>query len=137
MPIFSVLSSKIFGGLSIALAVACAYLYISMSATIASYEKAINAPVTGWQARLNACVADKSTALGNQAALEAQISRQNDAVERLNAATGARISNGAQMRKSAENDTVAANALVAKLEKASAAADVCASANQLILEVIR
>lgn len=137
MPIFSVLSSKIFGGLSIALALACAYLYISMSATIASYEKAINEPVTGWQARLNACVADKSTALGNQAALEAQIDRQNEAVERLNSAAGARIANGAQMRKLAANEAASADALVAKLEKASAAADVCASANQLILEVIR
>lgn len=137
MPIFSVLSSKIFGGLSIALAVACAYLYISMSATIASYDKAINEPITGWQARFAACTMDKATALGNQAALEAQIDRQNEAVERLNSVAGARIASGAAMRKLAANGASSADALAAQLSKARAGADICSSTDQMIIEVTR
>lgn len=134
---FSVLTSKIFGGLSVALAAALLWLYVSTSATIASYERAINAPVTGWAARLSAAQADLATARGNAATLQAQIDRQNDAVQRLNEGAAARLANGAAERSRASEGVASAAALSAKLAKAQAGADVCASADALILETVK
>ena len=134
---FSVLTSKIYGGVALLGMAALAYVWISGHATIASYEKAINAPVTGWQARLNACTADLATARGNAATLGSQIDRQNDAVQRLGDDAAARYANGAAERSSALEASSAAKALAAKLAKAQAGADKCASADALILETVK
>lgn len=134
---FSILTSKIYAGVALAGIAALAYVWISDHATIASYERAINAPVTGWQARLKAATADLATARGNAATLQAQIDRQNDAVQRLNDGAAARLANGAAERSSALDGVAKAAALSAKLAKAQAGADVCASADALILETVK
>lgn len=137
MNIFSALTSKIFGGLSAALALALAWLYVSTSATIASYDKAINAPVKGWSARFSACTADIATARGNAATLAAQIDRQNDTVQALSDAAAARYSSGALGRSIAAQTNGRATAATAKLGKAKAGENVCASADSLILETVK
>lgn len=134
---FSILTSKIYAGVALAGMAALAYVWISDHATIASYERAINAPVTGWQARLNAATADLATARGNAAVLGAEIQRQNDALEGLKASAATRLANGAAGRAQADQVAASAAALSAKLAKVKAGADVCASADALILETVK
>ena len=125
------------GGLSAVLAIALAYVLISKNAEISSLDKAINAPVTGWSARLSAATADLATARGNAAALGSQIDRQNEAIEALQSKADAAYAQGAAARSSALDKVAAANATVAKLANAKAGADACASADQLILETVK
>lgn len=134
---FSVLTSKLFGGLSIALAGALAWLYISTNATIASYEKAINAPVVGWRASLQRCTSDLATSQGNAATLTGSVARQNDAVQGVSSTAAVRYAQGAADRSGAALSVQKADALAAKLVKARAGADICASADQLILEYVK
>lgn len=137
MNIFSALTSKLFGGLSILLAVALAGSIVSHKATVAAYDKAINAPVTGWQARLSACTADLATARSNATTLRSQIDRQNEAVQSIQTAAANRYASGAVDRSEAVKQAVAAKAAAATLAKAKAGADVCASADALILETVK
>lgn len=134
---FSALTSKIFGGVAVALAATLIWLYISTSATIAGYEKAINDPETGWKAALNTCTANLATARGNTATVRDALDRQNDALESVKAAAAARQAAGAAERAKAEQAVARVKAQNAKLATAQAGADMCVSADQLILENVK
>jgi hypothetical protein len=137
MNLFSVLTSKIFGGVAVALAAALIWLYISTSATIASYKDAIHNPETGWKAALNTCTTNLATARGNAATLGDALDRQNEALERVKAAAAARQAAGAAERAKAEQAVERAKAQNAKLATTQAGADMCVSADQLILENVK
>lgn len=134
---FSVLTSKVFGGLSVVLAVALAVVVVTNRATIAAYDAAINAPVTGWQARLSACTADLAVARGNTAVLGSSVGKQNEAVQSVQDHAAARYANGAAMRSDAALKAKQAAQLAAKLAKATATENMCASADALILETVK
>lgn len=134
---FSVLTSKIFGGMSLALAAALAFVSISKNAEISALQKSIDKPVTGWAARLNACTIDLATVRGNAALLSGALSDQNRAVSDLEARAAAAHAKGAFDRSEAAKKVSAAQAQVAALRNARAGADQCASADQLILENVR
>lgn len=134
---FSVLTSKIYGGAALALLAALAYVWVSSNATIASYERAINKPVSGWQARLSAATAALATVRGNAAVCEASLARQNEAVQRLSAAAATRLANGAAERAQAASAAASATAVSAKLAQARAGKDTCASADALVMETVK
>lgn len=90
------------------------------------YHRAIFDPVSGWQARLNTCQGSVKT-------LDAALTRQNGAVTALKTEGAQRSAEAAKALTAAQRATVAANRRVGAILAAKPGADMCASADDLIL----
>lgn len=92
----------------------------------ASLERAIHDPVTGWDARLTACK-------GNVERLDGALKAQGAAVTALKAESAQRSAEAAKALTAARSATTAANRRVGAILAAKPGADMCASADDLIL----
>ncbi len=131
---FSALTSKVYGGLAIFLALALVYVTVSKNGEIRQLTASIERPVTGWRARLDRCELDRQTLRGNQAKLEKAVTDHNASLDRIKAAADLRAANAANDRLRALEQAKTAEAKAATLAKRVAGSDVCKSARDLILE---
>lgn len=118
------------GGLALACALAAIYMWIGKN----ELERQIEKPGTGWRARLDACNADRATLKGNQGTLEASLARQTASLEAMRAAAATQAAQHAQARERAAAQVRTAQDRAAALGRRQPGTDICASADELILE---
>lgn len=131
---FSVLSSKIFGGTTLVLMAALAFILVSKNAVISHQDKLINDPKTGYVARLAAAEANVTTLKQNQGALEQGVATCGDSVRAAADAANRAANVGLQALAAVKSQTSAIARLQAMPTNGATPAEQCAQADAILLE---
>lgn len=129
----SKLAGPILGACSGLLLAALIALWIASSAT----EVGLRASVKTAQAQADAATRNLVTCQGNQQALSQSLDAQNASLAALKAQGDAATASATKAVQAAASASAAAQTSVAKLLGAKPGADVCASADALILETLQ
>lgn len=125
--------AMIAGGLAGVLAMVLAFVWITKDAEIGALERSINAPVTGYAARLAVATSDLATCRSNRITLEEASHRQSEAVAAANAAGAERLAELQGALSRAQTDATAARIAADRILASKGTGDVCADADALIL----
>jgi hypothetical protein len=129
----SKLAGPILGACSGLLLAALIGLYIASQAT----EIGLRAGIKTAQAQADGATRDLATCQGNQQALTKSLDAQNASLAALKAQGDAATASAAKALQAAAAATTAAQASATKVMAAKPGADVCASADALILETLK
>lgn len=134
---FSVLSSKIYGGLSLALLAALAWVMVSKSAVISHQDKLINDPKTGYVAQLAAARANEATLKLNQSVLVNGVNQCNSKVDAAVKAAEDAAAAGRAALAIVERNSAATRSVIAAVKAIPAGStpgEQCAAADAILLQ---
>lgn len=133
----SLITSKLAGPIATFIAVILGTMLVLSSCENGKLERSIEAPKTGWRAKLKTSEDNLSTCRGNVNALNASIDSQNHAVDALASESAARTREAERRASQARQDRITASSEATRILTARPGSDSCVSALDLIREAAK